>query len=40
MILEVVAFRAQFDERSPLDESARSGAQLTLQATIDAGNCG
>ncbi len=33
---EVVAFRAQFDERSPLDEIVRSGAQQMLQAAIDA----
>jgi transposase-like protein len=33
---EVVAFRAQFDERSPLDELVRSGAQRMLQAAIDA----
>jgi len=33
---EVVAFRAQFDERSPLDEIVRSGAQQMLQAGIDA----
>ena len=33
---EVVAFRAQFDERSPLDEIVRRGAQEMLQAAIDA----
>lgn len=33
---EVVAFRAQFDERSPLDEIVRTGAQQMLQAAIDA----
>jgi transposase-like protein len=33
---EVVAFRAQFDERSPLDELVRNGAQRMLQAAIDA----
>lgn len=33
---EVVAFRAQFDERSPLDEIVRSGAEQMLQAAIDA----
>lgn len=32
---EVVAFRAQFEERSPLDEIVRSGAQQMLQAAID-----
>lgn len=33
---EVLAFRAQFDNRSPLDEIVRSGAQQMLQAAIDA----
>jgi transposase-like protein len=33
---EVFAFRAQFDERSPLDEIVRAGAQQMLQAAIDA----
>ena len=32
---EVVAFRASFDERSPLDELVRRGAQEMLQAAID-----
>lgn len=32
---EVLAFRAQFDERSPLDEIVRRGAQQMLQAAID-----
>jgi putative transposase len=33
---EVLAFRAQFDERSPLDEIVRDGAQRMLQAAIEA----
>jgi transposase-like protein len=33
---EVVAFRRQFDERSPLDEIVREGARKMLQAAIDA----
>ncbi len=33
---EVVAFRRQFDERSPLDEILREGARKMLQAAIDA----
>jgi len=33
---EVVAFRAQFDERIPLDEIVREGAQRMLQAAIEA----
>jgi transposase-like protein len=32
---EVLAFRAQFDQRSPLDEIVRRGAQEMLQAAID-----
>ncbi len=33
---EVVQFRAQFDEKSPLDEIVRAGAQSMLQAAIEA----
>ena len=33
---EVVHFRAQFDDRSPLDEIVHRGAQEMLQAAIDA----
>jgi len=33
---EVLAFRAQFDERSPLDQIIREGAQRMLQAAIEA----
>lgn len=33
---EVVAFRQQFDERSPLDEIIREVARKMLQAAIDA----
>ena len=33
---EVVAFREQFDTRSPLDEIVREGARRMLQAAIDA----
>lgn len=33
---EVLAFRAQFDERSPLDELVREGARRMLQSAIDA----
>ena len=33
---EVIAFRAQFDEQSPLDELVRLGAQRMLQSAIEA----
>ena len=33
---EVLAFRAQFDERSPLDQIILDGAQRMLQAAIEA----
>ncbi|TWU39088.1 hypothetical protein Q31b_41700 [Novipirellula aureliae] len=33
---EVISFRAQFDEKSPLDELVREGARKMLQAAIDA----
>lgn len=33
---EVLAFRSQFEERHPLDEIIRSGAQQMLQAAIEA----
>lgn len=33
---EVVRFRAQFDERSPLDDLVRQGAQRMLQQAIEA----
>lgn len=33
---EVLAFREQFDGRSPLDEIIHEGAQRMLQAAIDA----
>ena len=33
---EVLAFRQQFDDRSPLDEIIREGARKMLQAAIDA----
>ena len=33
---EVVAFRAAFDERSPLDQLVHEGAQRMLQAAIEA----
>ena len=33
---EVLAFRGQFDERSPLDQIVRDGAQRMLQAAIEA----
>ena len=33
---EVLAFRQQFDDRSPLDEIIREGARRMLQAAIDA----
>ena len=33
---EVLAFRANFEARSPLDELVRTGAQRMLQAAIDA----
>ena len=33
---EVLAFRRQFDDRSPLDEIIREGARRMLQAAIDA----
>jgi putative transposase len=32
---EVIAFRRQFDDRSPLDEIVREGARKMLQAAID-----
>lgn len=32
---EVVAFRAQFGETSPLDELVRTGAQRMLQSAIE-----
>ena len=32
----VIAFRAQFDEKSPLDEIVREGARRMLQSAIDA----
>ena len=34
---EVLEFRSQFDERSPLDEVVQHGAQKMLQAAIDKG---
>ncbi len=34
--LEVISFRAQFDQKSPLDEIVREGARRMLQAAIDA----
>lgn len=36
---EVVAFRSQFEDRSPLDEIVRAGAQQMLQTAIDAEVC-
>ena len=33
---EAIAFRADFDGRSPLDELVRKGARRLLQAAIDA----
>ncbi len=33
---EVISFRAQFDQRSPLDEIVKEGARRMLQAAIDA----
>ena len=36
---EVLAFRAQFDGRSPLDEIIRTGAQQMLQTAIEAEVC-
>ena len=33
---EVLTFRAQFDERSPLDQIVRDGAQRMLQTAIEA----
>jgi putative transposase len=33
---EVLVFRAQFDDRSPLDEIIRAGAQQMLQTAVDA----
>ena len=33
---EVIQFRAQFDERSSLDEIVRRGAQEMLQSAIEA----
>jgi transposase-like protein len=33
---EVVSFRAQFDQKSPLDEIVREGARRMLQSAIDA----
>ncbi|MEM8671179.1 MAG: hypothetical protein AAGG48_26895 [Planctomycetota bacterium] len=33
---EVIAFRKQFDERSPLDQIIQEGARRMLQATINA----
>ena len=33
---EVIQFRANFDDRSPLDEIVRQGAQDMLQAAINA----
>jgi len=32
---EVLAFRQQFDDRSPLDEIIHEGARKMLQAAID-----
>lgn len=32
---EVIAFRRQFDDRSPLDQLVREGAQRMLQAAVD-----
>ncbi len=33
---EVIAFREQFDERSPLDQLVREGARKMLQEAINA----
>ena len=33
---EVISFRAQFDQKSPLDELVREGARRMLQSAIDA----
>ena len=33
---EVIQFRAEFEERSPLDQLVREGAQKMLQSAIDA----
>jgi hypothetical protein len=33
---EVISFRAQFDQKSPLDEIVREGARRMLQSAIDA----
>ncbi len=33
---EVLAFRAQFERRSPLDQIVRDGAQRMLQAAIES----
>ena len=33
---EVIAFRRQFDDRSPLDDIIHEGARRMLQAAIDA----
>ena len=33
---EVVSFRAQFDQKSPLDELVREGARRMQQSAIDA----
>ena len=33
---EVIRFRAEFDQRSPLDELVREGAQKMLQSAIEA----
>ncbi len=33
---EVISFRSQFDQRSPLDEIVREGTKRILQAAIDA----
>ena len=33
---EVLQFRAQFDQRAPLDELVREGAQRMLQSAIEA----
>lgn len=33
---EVISFRAQFDQRSPLDEIVEEGARRMLQTAIDA----
>ncbi len=33
---EVISFRTQFDQKSPLDEIVREGARRMLQSAIDA----